>query len=75
MRKFESSQKVESRANSADSSKAYRKPFRVFNSDQNHCNYIVVNSYLFCCNPILMNSYLFTEKPRTRQTLNHLIPQ
>jgi len=31
MRKFESSQKDESRAQSADSSKAYRKPSRAFN--------------------------------------------
>ena len=29
MRKFESSQKEESRAQSADSSKAYRKPFLI----------------------------------------------
>ena len=31
MRKFETSQKDESRAQSADSSKAYRKPSRAFN--------------------------------------------
>ena len=31
MRKFETSQKEESRAQSADSSKAYRKPSRAFN--------------------------------------------
>jgi len=31
MRKFETSQKKESRAQSADSSKAYRKPSRAFN--------------------------------------------
>jgi len=36
MRKFESSQKQESRAQSADSSKAYRKPSRASNCREAH---------------------------------------
>jgi len=35
MRKFETSQKDESRAQSADSAKAYRKPSRTFNNHSN----------------------------------------
>jgi len=37
MRKFETSQKEESRAQSADSSKAYRKPSRPFNCSRFAC--------------------------------------
>ena len=39
MRKFETSQKEESRAQSADSSKAYKKPSRAFNFHYSRVSY------------------------------------
>jgi len=43
MRKFETSQKEESRAKSADSSKAYRKPSRA----EKACNHLFVLALKF----------------------------
>jgi len=44
MRKFKSSQKDESRAQSADSSNAYRKPSRAFNCRQNKLNNLILKN-------------------------------